>query len=271
MTSLLTACQTRAVLALTGLCVTIGSLGVGASPANAVSEFRQQLPIQAGTQLNVPGGSCTAGAVLASTSLLSGLTTYLRSVRYVVTARHCASDGARVSVGTQGVVGSVIWHSNSADIEIVKIEPLARRGWQCDPSSVIHRCAVSVYYTPRAIGNIFLRDQAGRYRSIPVRGTAIPGAEENFCTSGAVTGVNCTWTAAELPVGHNSFQAGARTWADNVSRGDSGGPVAGRDGQLYGIINQFGLPDSPVPDLMTYAPIAQIFSEQPGYELAGSG
>ncbi|QOD08069.1 trypsin-like peptidase domain-containing protein [Rathayibacter toxicus] len=241
-------------------------------PASAVSEFRKQLPINAGTHIITHNGVCTVGAVLKATTPYAALFPGLAAMRYAVTAGHCVSEYTNVSVENQGVIGQVTWVSSVSDLALIKIDPLARNAVTCDPSSTLHRCSIGVFYTPRAIGNIFLLDQAGRYRSIPFRGTAIPGGDEVFCTSGAVTGVVCAWRNSPLPADQPRHRAGASTWVhDPASEGDSGGPVAGAQGQLYGIISEFTNRDYPMSDVMSYVPIDQFFEEQPYYSLAPPG
>lgn len=271
MTAIFSYLRRRAVLALICLCMTAVSLGIGAAPAHATEAFRQELPIQAGTELHTPSHYCTAGAVLKSNSLMSELSAYLKEIRYVVIAGHCATEGTEVNVGPRNGIGKVVWVSSRADIELVKVEPISRPHWTCDPGSTLHHCGYSTYYTPRAIGNIFLFAPPGGIRSIPIRGTAVPGGGETFCTSGARSGVNCTWSTATLPVSGLYGRAGATTWAHNVVSGDSGGPVAGTGGQLYGIISQGGIPGGDTPDMMNYVPMATVFEELPGYVLAPPG
>lgn len=259
------------MLALISFCVTVATLCLGAPPANAVSEFRRQLPLQAGSQVYFQGGlACTVGAVLRRSGMVYMLSSYNNAIRYIVTARHCGNENASVYVGEQGEVGRVLWESPDVDLEISRIEPIRRNQYQCDPSSVLHRCTVGVYYTPRAVGNIFLRDETNIVQSMPVPRINVPGDTETFCTSGAVSGVICTWNSAPLPggLGFGPGEVGARTYLHHVLPGDSGGPVARTDGQLFGIIARMGDADGPTPDLMSYVPIGRLFDEQPLYQLA---
>lgn len=66
----------------------IGMLSSGAAPANAVSEFHRQLPINAGTRLRLPVEYCTSGAVLSSRNWYPHLSARSKANRYVVTAGH---------------------------------------------------------------------------------------------------------------------------------------------------------------------------------------
>lgn len=258
------------LLACLGLGVTLGMLSAGAVPANAVSEFREQIPLQAGSHIAVGESRCTVGAVLVSTSWYASLIPSARATRYIVTAGHCGEVGDPIRVNYQGVIGSVVWKSAILDAEIAQIDPLPESRAGCDPSSTLHRCTVSTTYTPRAIGRIFLFDPAGRYSSLPVTGMGAPAANEVFCTSGAHSGVNCTWGAHRLPPGAPPHVLGARTFRNQVEDGDSGGPVASRSGTLYGIISEGMYPHDPDPDFMSYVPLTRILQEQSGYALAPS-
>lgn len=261
----------RILCTLAALSACVALLLTGAVPAHAVSEFRQQTPLQAGTRVELPHGYCTVGAVLSVTSWYARLAPQIRTIRYVVLAAHCADEGESVSVGNQGVVGRVIWKSGLSDLEIAKIDPLPRVNWNCGTGSMIRHCAPFTSYTPRASGTIFLRNHAHRIVSMPFDGTGVPGENEVFCTSGAVSGVNCAWGIAVLPPGAPPYLLGATTWLASVTQGDSGGPVASQGGRLYGIIADGARTTSERPDLMAYVPIARLFEEQPGYVLAPPG
>lgn len=261
----------RVALSLTALAVSLGMLSASARPASAVSGFRLQLPINAGTFVRLGEWGCTTGAVLSSRSWYLQLSARLKAVRYIVLAGHCGEVGDSISVGSQANVGKVIWKARAADIMIARIDPLARTNWGCDGSTSLHRCMPITTYTPRAVGNVFLFDQAGRYASVPVTGSGTPGVNEIFCTSGAISGVNCSWGLQALPHGAPPFILGATTWRNVGSPGDSGGPVVSRSGQLYGTISQGGDAWGNIPDFMSFVPIARLFEEQPGYQLAPPG
>lgn len=186
-------------------------------------------------------------------------------------AGHCGNVGDTISVGSQANIGKVIWEAVAADIMIAKIDPLGRNTWNCDGSSTLHRCSPVMTYTPRAVGNVFLFNQAGRYASVPVTGSGTPGVNEMFCTSGAISGVNCTWGLHPLPPAAPPFVLGATTWRNATLDGDSGGPVVSRSGQLYGIISEGGEVWGRIPDFMSFVPISRVFEEQPGYQLAPPG
>lgn len=260
----------RSLFSIVGLGIIWATLFSGAPPAQAVAEFRQQMPVQAGTQASFPDGRCTVGAVLRSTRLLSYLPQG-RATRYLVMSEHCAHNGDPVTVMNHGVIGHVIWTSHRSDLEIVQVDPLVRRQVSCNASSILHNCGINAYYTPRAIGNIFLRNHTGAYVSVPIAGTGTPGVNEIFCTSGAKTGVNCTWGISALPPDAPANLLGARTWAGNVVSGDSGGPVSSRAGRLYGIISAGAGAETSMPDAMSYVPISKVFEEQFNYEIAPAG
>ncbi|HEY6798773.1 MAG TPA: trypsin-like serine protease [Kineosporiaceae bacterium] len=250
-------------LGVTALVVT------GSGPASAVDAVRQQLPIVAGTELSLPGGACTAGAVLTANGLLWNVTDYQRSVRYVVTAGHCGSVNDPVSVRTpSGVVqvGKVTWTSDRADLALVRIEPDASRRQLCGSGPDGPRCVISVAYTPRATGKVLL--PAG---AVSVTSTGTPGSSEIFCTSGITTGAMCVWHTYVPPQPISELPAGAslaESAASNTEIGDSGGPVVSRSGVLYGIIASRGRVGSSVPDVTVYTTMDQFFKEQSGYSLA---
>ncbi|MHC2185204.1 hypothetical protein ACVLV4_000842 [Rathayibacter agropyri] len=261
----------RILCALAALSACVALLLTGAAPAYAISEFRQQTPIRAGTRVELPHGYCTVGAVLSSTSWYAPLSPQMSATRYAVLAGHCGDEGESVSVADRGIVGRVIWKSGLSDLEIARIDPLARANFNCGTGSMIRHCTPFTSYTPRAHGSIFLPDHTGRIVSMPIDGTGVPGENEVFCTSGAVSGVNCAWGIASLPPDAPPYLLGATTWLASTTRGDSGGPVASRGGRLYGIISDGARTTSTRPDLMTYVPISRLFEEQPGYVLAPPG
>lgn len=78
------------------------------------------------------------------------------AVRYVITAKHCASVGQTVRVGdTQ--VGKVTWVSGQTDLALVKFEPYASRSPQCYPTTAgRHYCQIVTHCEPRAAGQVIL-------------------------------------------------------------------------------------------------------------------
>nr|WQM79103.1 hypothetical protein PCFP21_255 [Curtobacterium flaccumfaciens pv. poinsettiae]WQM79199.1 hypothetical protein PCFP23_250 [Curtobacterium flaccumfaciens pv. poinsettiae]WQM79337.1 hypothetical protein PCFP24_435 [Curtobacterium flaccumfaciens pv. poinsettiae]WQM79412.1 hypothetical protein PCFP11_325 [Curtobacterium flaccumfaciens pv. poinsettiae]WQM79447.1 hypothetical protein PCFP31_065 [Curtobacterium flaccumfaciens pv. poinsettiae] len=237
----------------------------GASPASA-QDLRSELPIVAGTRLEVPGmRQCTVGAVLRSTSIFSRLTAFSRGKRYLLIAKHCAPDGADIKVGGQSV-GKVIWTAPSDDLELVQVDPNFNRQVVCQPGSV-HRCTIVEHVYPRAFGRVFLAPN-GRPRTIPMTASSVPGGDERFCTSGSSTGVNCSWSTAPTPrTGFAPGEAAAsHTQGIGVIAGDSGGPVVGANGQFYGIIVTRGI--GPLLGLMGYIPSSRALSAVGSYEIA---
>lgn len=257
------------------LLATVASLIVFSSGqhAFAAGPIRQSLPIVAGTKLAYPGGSsCTAGLVLRWTGALSNLTTYQRAVRYVLTAGHCGGVDTEVKVADVSV-GKVIWKSGKYDLALIRVEPSATRHAVCSAPSSGISCSIAVDYTPRAVNKIILPSLHTRSEEpIPVTGTGAPSANEVFCTSGAATGVMCTWGKEHVagwahPIENDTFHY-AETYSRNIVQGDSGGPVASAAGTVYGIIAEFGRPETHADTSMRYHSIDQFFSEQPGYALA---
>ncbi|AZZ56176.1 hypothetical protein C5E08_09895 [Rathayibacter iranicus] len=261
----------RLFLALAAVSVCGGVISSGAVPANAVSEFRMEVPLNAGTRIGLPRGNCTVGAVLASKSWYMQISARLKATRYVAAAGHCGNVGDDVSVGQVGTVGKVIWKARVADIMIARIDPLARNSYHCAGSSTLHNCSPMTTFTPRAIGNVFLYDHTGEYASVPVAGFGAPEPNETFCTSGAVSGVNCTWFLdPDVPL-YQPLVLGASTKRKATLDGDSGGPVVSRGGQLYGFISKGGKSGTRLVGFMTFVPISRLFEEQRGYELAPPG
>lgn len=259
----------RARIAIFGVVLTFATACAGAPPANAVTVFRTQFPIVAGTGLITPGGGmCTVGAVLKSTGLLSLLTSYQRAVRYIVMAKHCANyDGAELTLRNQDAA-RVIWRSSTDDLLIAKVEPSTRRNVVCTGVSQQHNCRIDIEATPRALGRVVLTTTMGE-RAAPVRGTAVPGADEHYCTSGVITEMDCNWTTVPIPAeGWDPGEVAAQNARGyTLSTGDSGGPVVGMGGQLYGIITKRGL--NAYHDMMAYIPMARVFESIPHYyELA---
>lgn len=243
-------------------------MALGAGPAVA-QEVRTQLPIVAGTRVDVPGSrQCTVGAVLQATGLFSRISAFQRGIRYLVIAKHCAQNGAEIKVAGQDV-GSVIWTAPDDDLEIVRVDPNVRRQPVCSGASQLHRCTIIEDVFPRARGRVFLNTPFGE-RPIPLSRSDAPGANETFCTSGSSTGVNCSWTTVPTPArGYSPGEvAAAHATGIGVIAGDSGGPVVGVNGQFYGIIVTRGLREN--YGLMGYIPAGRVFQKLgSGYELAG--
>ncbi|QWL30688.1 S1 family peptidase [Rathayibacter toxicus] len=228
------------------LCLALlGTVIAGAAPAQAQAQIRDQFPVVAGTALETPGArQCTIGAILKSSSFPDLLIMYRRATRYAVIARHCINFvGDTVKVGGEDL-GNVSFISRTDDIALIKIKPNTRRQPTCFSSSLGPRCAIASSSTPRAEGQVILGSPASP-RLMRVRGTGVPTRDETFCTSGSVTGVNCTWRTTPTPPASDGFDPGevaARTTSPALSVvfGDSGGPVLNTRGQLYGIIVRRG-------------------------------
>ena len=252
---------------MVGVCLIVAApLAVEAAHA----DDRWEYPIIAGSTVEVPGGRmCTVGAVLQSAGMFSRLTAYQRGVRYLVIAKHCVNEVGSAIRFRDEQIGEVSFMSPDRDIALVKVDPVMRRQPVCSGASQLHRCFISEDSTPRASGKILLRANNG-VGVIPVAGSGDPRGDEIFCTSGSVTGVNCGWRLAAgdhdgvFPPGENV----ARSMRNqSVVMGDSGGPVAGRDGTLYGIITTRG--NGQYEGLMSYVPMSKVFDTiGPYYALA---
>jgi hypothetical protein len=262
------------------LAVVLGMLSI-ASPAQAVDPFvRSSLPARAGTRLAfegmqsgprfVPDGTCTAGAVLRGTGLLSQVTPYQRAVRFILTAGHCAELGQKVRVGDVEI-GTVTWVSGQSDLAIVRVEPISTRRRHCGPTSGAGiRCDIAVVYEPRAVGEVILvHNRVHQEASIPITGIGTPQPREIFCISGHVTGILCAFrslgASASLPL--QPHQVASESAGPMTTFGDSGAPVVSRGGTLFGIHAQGGAPGTPDAQLEAYVPIDQFFREQRGYAL----
>ncbi|PPI50385.1 hypothetical protein [Rathayibacter iranicus] len=256
-------------LSLMSLLLVLTALSHSATPATAEDDERARLPLAAGSTIwTDTGGICTVGAVFKRTGWGANASRYTASFRYLVTAKHCAPEIGRVySVGNMQV-GIVTWVSPTEDVEFVQVPPEVTRTDSCFSSQA---CFLGSIIAPRAIGRVWMAVH-GRLRAIPMRYRAVPGADERFCTSGVISGVNCNWVLEEdRPPDWPSMQGQiARSLnAIGVQWGDSGGPVIGADGELYGIIQKLGL--GGYRYLMQYLPIETVMSESDYlYEIAPS-
>ena len=261
-------------MALACIAAVSGMVAVSAAPASAViivprNPERGAEPIVAGTKVQVPGGSCTVGAVLSAKHLISRITQYQRASRWIVLAKHCADLHATVQVGS-AAVGTVVWRSAASDIEIAFIKPRSnsRALWCaahgsgaagfCDPSALS--------YTPRAYGQVYSR-VAGVISRAAVTGSGNPNGQR-FCTSGWASGLQCVWNAVSIPPSASlSYQHLAAADADeltNLEPGDSGGPVLSYSNRLLGIISSRFTGTT----VMLYTPMSQVLHELSSYQLA---
>lgn len=282
--------STRAIRAFGGVAVIVAAVGSSValgSPAYAAPDYavRRALPVQAGTELTFPGAhsgpfsspdfNCTAGPVVRATGFLSMLSPYLRAVRYVVTAGHCASSvGQHVKVGETDI-GTVSWISTQSDLALVRVEPPSTRRTQCDHTSGgFPRCGIVVTRQPGAVGRVITGyNRAGQEASLPVSGSGAPTPRELFCASGRSTGSNCTFESVANPPRSNA-QAHtmiAESSDSNMATGDSGGPVYSRSGRIYGVLTDVGTLGRPGERLIGYVAITQFFAERSGYALVTGG
>ncbi|AZZ56923.1 trypsin-like peptidase domain-containing protein [Rathayibacter iranicus] len=243
--------------------VTFGPAG----PAATAQSLRDQIPIVAGTALEVEGARfCTAGAVLRATGLLSRAWPIANATRYVVMAGHCGTVGETVKVG-DAVAGTITWVSSDYDLALVKIPPSTVQRPVCSGASQLHHCSIPPA-TPRAVGRIIL-NRGSTQQAVPVPGFGIAGVGEHFCTSGAVSFVNCTFEIASVKSSWLSpgELAAHTTTGFSLQPGDSGGPVANISGRLYGIIISGGEDDH--AGVFGYIPMSTIFHDLGyDYELA---
>lgn len=257
-----------------GICIVallsplVALLGPAIPAANAQS-IRSQIPIMAGTALDVPGTRrCTAGAVLRSRSWISLATPFRRATRYVVLVKHCTDLGNPIKVGGE-VVGSVSWASSNYDLALATIPPSTVQRPICFGASQLHHCTIPAA-TPRAVGRIILHDGSTQ-RDVAIPGIGVPAVGERFCTSGAVSLVNCGFRYVDVPSrGWDPGAAAARTFnGRNVILGDSGGPVASVGGRLYGIIISRGKLELGFLAMLAYVPMFVVFQDLGyTYELA---
>ncbi|AZZ56926.1 hypothetical protein [Rathayibacter iranicus] len=240
------------------VCV-LAALGPAVPAANAQSSLRNQIPIVAGTAIELPGARwCTAGAVLESRSWTSLVAPFARATRYVVMAKHCADMGEAIRVG-DAEVGTVTWESTTYDVEIATVPPSAVQRPVCSGASQLHHCTIPSF-TPRAVGRIVL-NRGVVPQAVPVTGTGIPAADEHFCTSGAFSWTDCRFRIVDNPPNTRVVgQVTARSLSGRgVVPGDSGGPVASINGTLYGIIIVQGTGAN--TGLVGYLPIERIFQD----------
>ena len=231
---------------------------------------RVAAPIIAGTEVGVPGGSCTVGAVLSAKGFRSQRKQYQRATRWVVLAKHCAPLQAPVQLDG-ATVGNVVWQSAESDLELAVVPPLACTRARAATGSCDQSVAT---WTPRASGRVFNRVDGGLARAA-VTGIGKPDADP-FCTSGAASGLLCSWTATRVPAGsHPSVQhlAAARAGA-GIDPGDAGGPVISATNRLYGIISSSttraatGATSTTGSTVLLYTPARQVFTELFRYRLA---
>ncbi|MBT1675709.1 trypsin-like serine protease [Curtobacterium aurantiacum] len=239
---------------------------VPSASATTSAPDRVAAPIIAGTEVGVPGGSCTVGAVLAAKGFRSQLEQYQRATRWVVLAKHCAPLQAPVQLDG-ATVGSVVWQSAESDLELAVVPPLActrarAASGSCDPSVAT--------FTPRASGRVFTRVDGVLARAA-VTGTGRPDADP-FCSSGAVSGVLCSWTPTGVPAGSGAdsrhLAAARSTVGVGVAPGDAGGPVLSATNRLYGIISGSSTTTATSTTVMLYTPVQQMLTELFRYRLA---
>jgi len=262
----------RSLAVAVSLAAVVGATLTGAPSASATTNNpdRVAAPIIAGTEVGVPGGSCTVGAVLSAKGFRSQRKQYQRATRWVVLAKHCAPLQAPVQLDG-ATVGNVVWQSAESDLELAVVPPLACTRARAATGSCDQSVAT---WTPRASGRVFNRVDGGLARAA-VTGIGKPDADP-FCTSGAASGLLCSWTATRVPAGsHPSVQhlAAARAGA-GIDPGDAGGPVISATNRLYGIISSSttraatGATSTTGSTVLLYTPARQVFTELFRYRLA---
>jgi hypothetical protein len=257
----------RTLAVAVSLAAVVGATLTWAPSASATTSDpdRVAAPIIAGTEVGVPGGTCTVGAVLAAKGFRSQLTQYQRATRWVVLAKHCAPLQAPVRLDG-ATVGSVVWQSSESDLELAVVPPVpctrarAATG-SCDPSVAT--------YTPQASGRVFGRVDGVAGRAA-ITGAGRPDAHP-FCTSGAVSGLLCSWTATRLPAGTRTgvqhLAAASSATVVGIEPGDSGGPVISSTNRLYGVISGASRAATGTT-VLRYTPVQQVLAELFRYRLA---
>ena len=262
----------RSLAVAVSLAAVVGAALTWAPSASAATSDSNRVaaPIIAGTEVGVPGGTCTVGAVLTAKGFRSQRKQYQRATRWVVLAKHCAPLQAPVQLDG-ATVGNVVWQSPESDLELAVVPPLACTRARAATGSCDQSVAT---WTPRASGRVFNRVDGGLARAA-VTGIGKPDADP-FCTSGAASGLLCSWTATRVPAGsHPSVQhlAAARAGA-GIDPGDAGGPVISATNRLYGIISSSttraatGATSTTGSTVLLYTPARQVFTELFRYRLA---
>jgi len=233
---------------------------------------RVAAPIIAGTEVGVPGGTCTVGAVLAAKGFRSQLKQYQRATRWVVLAKHCAPLQAPVQLDG-ATVGHVVWQSAESDLELAVVPPLACTRARTATGSCDRSVAT---WTPRASGRVFNRVDGGLARAA-VTGIGKPDADP-FCTSGAASGLHCSWTATRVPAasrpGVQHLAAARGGTGAGIEPGDAGGPVISATNRLYGIVSgsstraATGTTSTTGSTVLLYTPAQQVLTELFRYRLA---
>lgn len=264
----------RSLAVAVSLAAVVGATLTGAPSASATTNNpdRVAAPIIAGTEVGAPGGSCTVGAVLSAKGFRSQRKQYQRATRWVVLAKHCAPLQAPVQLDG-ATVGNVVWQSAESDLELAVVPPLACTRARAATGSCDQSVAT---WTPRASGRVFNRVDGGLARAA-VTGIGKPDADP-FCTSGAASGLLCSWTATRVPAAsHPGVQhlAAARAGAGaGIEPGDAGGPVISATNRLYGIVSgsstraATGATSTTGSTVLLYTPVRQVLTELFRYRLA---
>ncbi|WP_215775192.1 hypothetical protein [Rathayibacter toxicus] len=127
-------------------------------------------------------------------------------------------------------------------------------------------------YRPRAVGRVFVH-RGSQTTTIPMTGPGSPANGARVCTSGMMTGFNCTFTAAPAPQNWHDVsphQRAAHTDGPNIDIGDLGSPLTNEEGTFFGVVTDKGHPNTPEEHLISWTPAETIFREYPGYFLAPS-
>ncbi|MBO9050858.1 trypsin-like serine protease [Curtobacterium flaccumfaciens] len=262
----------RTLAVAVSLAAVVGAALTWAPSASAATSDSNRVaaPIIAGTEVGVPGGTCTVGAVLTAKGFRSQRKQYQRATRWVVLAKHCAPLQAPVQLDG-ATVGNVVWQSPESDLELAVVPPLACTRARAATGSCDQSVAT---WTPRASGRVFNRVDGGLARAA-VTGIGKPDADP-FCTSGAASGLLCSWTATRVPAAsHPGVQhlAAARAGA-GIEPGDAGGPVISTTNRLYGIVSgsstraATGTTSTTGSTVLLYTPARQILTELFRYRLA---
>ncbi|QOD09661.1 hypothetical protein [Rathayibacter toxicus] len=218
---------------------------------------------------------CTLGVVLTKDGFWRQIWQYHRSMRYGITAAHCTHVSNTILGENYSDVGRTIAIYEQNDLALVQIFPIPRHDctWIYHGGSEGGRhCVPTTTWVPRAAGKVFMSPRFGAdLDRLPVTEVGNLGNGENFCISGALGGVNCSFITAPFPphwVDHIVPPARfAFTNGRNAEPGDSGSPITNRQGTFFGIQNGIGHSNE-TRGYLVWTPASVIFQHFPGYSLA---
>lgn len=256
-------------------CALIAVALTSATPAHALLRSRVNHVLVAGSY--VEGSSeCTLGVILTKNGFWNNVSPYRRAMRYAVTAAHCTVMGQTIDGENHSPIGKTIDLDEEHDTALIELYPLSSMGcsWITPGGSGSGgaHCVPTSIYRPRALGRVFM-SPGGAEQQIPMTGPASPQDGSQICTSGIVTGINCSFSAVPLPpiwVDHFRGRRAGYTDGRNVEPGDSGSPVVDSHGVFFGIQTGKGAPGSTTRNLIVWTPAEFVFRKYSDYSLAPS-